>query len=61
MKPTPCKVYGSSTSTVFNIDFKAVRICESCAESIFIQQAHWYVSRPEAAGLAIAEPEKNEG
>ncbi len=39
-----CKVCTSKTNVVFNINFKAVSICESCATSIFIQQASWYVN-----------------
>lgn len=37
-----CKVCGDQTNSVFNIDFKAVPICERCAIAIFIQQAIWY-------------------
>lgn len=37
-----CKVCNDKTSSVFNIDFKAVPICESCATRIFLQQAVWY-------------------
>lgn len=45
MKPIkrPCKVCGSETTTVFNINLTATPICESCAASIFIQQAQWYM------------------
>lgn len=39
-----CKVCGDKTSTIFNIDFKPVHICEKCAALIFLQQAQWYVS-----------------
>lgn len=42
-----CKVCGDKTSVIFNIDLKAVHICESCATSIFIQQAQWYVKKLE--------------
>ena len=38
-----CKVCGDKTDSVFNINFKMVPICEPCAESIFLQQATWYV------------------
>ena len=37
-----CKVCGDETDVKFNIDFKAVPICEDCATAIFIQQANWY-------------------
>lgn len=37
-----CKVCGEKTKIVFNIDFKAIHICEGCATSIFVQQAIWY-------------------
>lgn len=40
---TKCKVCGDETEVIFNIKFKAVNICESCARSIFIQQADWYI------------------
>ena len=38
-----CNVCGEKTEVVFNINFKAKPICESCATSIFLQQAQWYV------------------
>lgn len=38
----PCKVCEDPTDSVFNINFKAVPICENCATRIFIQQAMWY-------------------
>ena len=38
-----CKICNSKTDNIFNIDFKATPICESCATSIFAQQAMWYV------------------
>ena len=44
-----CKVCGEETDTVFNIDFNAVHICESCATRIFVQQALWY-SKGEHTG-----------
>lgn len=37
-----CKVCGNPTPNIFNIDLKAVPIWESCAVSIFIQQATFY-------------------
>lgn len=38
-----CKICNTPTDTVFNISFKAVPVCESCAASIFVQQSRWYV------------------
>lgn len=38
-----CKLCGDKTQSVFNIDFKAVPICEPCAEAVYLQQATWYV------------------
>lgn len=37
-----CKICGEKTTVGFNIDFKLVPICESCATTIFLQQATWY-------------------
>lgn len=37
-----CKVCDNKTKVVFNIDFKAVQICERCAATLFLQQAKWY-------------------
>jgi ribosome-binding protein aMBF1 (putative translation factor) len=37
-----CKICGSETDTVFNIDFKPIVICKDCAEAIYMQQALWY-------------------
>lgn len=37
-----CKVCGQKTEIVFNIQFKATPICESCAVSICLQQVVWY-------------------
>lgn len=42
-KAKKCKVCGDKTTSIFNIDFKAVPICEGCANNIFLQQATWYV------------------
>lgn len=44
-KLQPCKVCNTKTRVVFNIDFKAVPICEGCACSIFLQQANWFVQQ----------------
>jgi hypothetical protein len=38
-----CRLCDRPTTNIFNIGFSAVRICEQCAEAIFIQQAQWYV------------------
>ena len=38
----PCKICGAKTTASFNINFKAVPICEHCATTIFVQQALWY-------------------
>ena len=38
-----CKICKNETNVIFNIDFKAIHICESCASAIFLQQANWYV------------------
>lgn len=40
-----CKVCGDNTKTIFNINLKAVAICENCAAAIFIQQAKWYINQ----------------
>jgi hypothetical protein len=40
-----CKVCKCKTKVVFNINFKAIYICEDCASSIFIQQAKWYIEQ----------------
>jgi len=45
-----CKICKSKTKSSFNIDFKLVYICEGCATTIFVQQAHWY-----AKGLSESE------
>ncbi len=39
-----CKICERETNAVFNINFKAVPVCEACASFIFIQQAQWYVT-----------------
>ena len=44
-KKEKCKVCDALTSTVFNINFNAVHVCEDCAYSIFIQQAVWYTKQ----------------
>lgn len=41
-KPKQCKLCGEKTSTVFNLNFKAVSVCDKCADSIMVQQSQWY-------------------
>ena len=38
----PCKLCDKPTKNLFNIELRAVPLCESCAVSIFIQQATFY-------------------
>ena len=38
-----CRVI--ETPIVYNINFKAVSVCSSCAKRIFIQEADWLVNR----------------
>lgn len=45
MPDQKCKVCDAPTTVGFNIDFKLVPICESCATAIFIQQARFYANR----------------
>ena len=33
-----CEICGEKTETVFNINFKAIPICENCANQITLQQ-----------------------
>lgn len=42
-----CKICGEKTEVIFNIDFKAVHICEGCATAIFLQQAKWYAQQEQ--------------
>jgi len=42
-----CKLCEEETEVVFNINFKATPICESCASRIFLQQAQWYTQQKE--------------
>lgn len=54
-----CKVCGDKTEVVFNIDFKATPICESCATAIFLQQAKWYTeTQVEKLGQSEELPDK---
>lgn len=46
-----CKLCGDETKTSFNIRFKSVSICELCATSIFVQQAHWYAELSKSGKL----------
>jgi len=43
-KENNCKVCGAKTTVVFNINFKAVPICDDCARTIFFQQATYYLT-----------------
>lgn len=45
MSKQKCKICDTPTKSVFNINFKAVHICESCAVKIFLQQAIWYTKQ----------------
>lgn len=38
-----CRICKTPTEVGFNINLDLVPICESCATSIFIQQASWFV------------------
>jgi hypothetical protein len=44
-KPKKCKVCDEKTISAMNINFKAVPICNSCANSIMIQQATLLASK----------------
>lgn len=37
-----CEICKSDTEVIFNIGFTPVSVCESCATSIFLQQAVYY-------------------
>lgn len=37
-----CEICDKETNNNFNVDFRIVGICESCANAIFIQQASWF-------------------
>jgi len=43
MDKQPCKTCGKETNQVFNIGFKAVPICNSCANTIAMQQLGWLI------------------
>jgi hypothetical protein len=43
-----CRVCGEETKTVFNINFKAVGICNDCSSAIFLQEAKWLVENKKA-------------
>lgn len=51
-----CKVCDEKTENIFNINFKKVPICESCAVSITTQQVYWWADQPPSK-----EENKNEG
>lgn len=38
-----CRLCGEKTQSGFNINFKLVPVCESCADSITLQQVQYYV------------------
>jgi len=38
----PCTICKDKTPVVFNIDFTAVLICESCAVAITVQQVKYW-------------------
>lgn len=67
MSKEECKLCGTQTENRFNIDFKAVPVCEGCATTIFLQQAQWYAKNahttpePESQKLigVIAKTVKN--
>lgn len=40
-----CKLCKEETKSIYNINLKAVSICEDCGRSIFIQQAVWYTQQ----------------
>ena len=40
-KKKPCKLCGSKTEFIMNINFKAIPICDGCASAIMLQQAQW--------------------
>lgn len=39
-----CVICDAETDNVFNINFKKKHICEDCANSIFLQQANFFVN-----------------
>lgn len=45
MKTQKCKVCAKQTPVVFNINFKAVPVCESCANQITLQQVQNLTSK----------------
>jgi len=60
-----CKVCGKiETKTVFNINFRAVPVCQGCSRSIFIQEAQWLSNLPvpkevkERKIIAKEDPQK---
>ena len=57
-----CRVCGKvETKTVFNIDFRAVPVCQGCSRAIFIQEAQWLCNLPvpkEVKGRKIIVKEK---
>ena len=53
-----CKICNELTDVVFNVNFEATPICEYCAESIFIQQAMWYVKEKDVNKARKRKQEK---
>lgn len=51
-----CKVCGDKTTNGFNIDLKHIAICESCANSIMLQQASWLVKNMQTVDFLISHP-----
>jgi len=44
-KPRRCVVCGSLTKTVFNIQLMAIPVCETCANTITLQQVQHLVTK----------------
>lgn len=45
MSEQRCIICERATRAVFNLAFKAVPICESCASTIAAQQVQWWASQ----------------
>lgn len=43
-----CKICNDETQNTFNMYFKLVPICETCAEAIFLQQAYFYATNQQS-------------
>ncbi len=46
-KDKNCKICSTPTPNVFNIELKAVPVCESCANNIMMQQYKWLSVKSE--------------